>query len=91
MASVTADHWIEEYDHLNADEFAAEHQAEYCLNRLNQRMTVARLKFIRDTEYSTSPDAYYAGVDEADKLSNDLGLPISAINVLVNCVDQFDV
>ena len=90
MASVTADHWIEEYD-LHADEFAAEHQADYCLNRLNQRMTVARLKFIRDTEYSTSPDAYYAGVDEADKLSNDLGLPISAINVLVNCVDQFDV
>lgn len=92
MASVTADHWIEEYDyHLNADEFPENAQADYCLNKLTQRMTVARLKFVRDTEFSTSPDAYYAGVDEADKLSTDLGLPISAINMLVNCIDQFDV
>lgn len=91
MASVTADHWIEEYDYLNPEEFTENAQADYCLNRLNQRMTVARLKFIRDTEYSTSPDAYYAGVDEADRLSTDLGLPISAINMLVNCIDQFDV
>ncbi len=88
------DHWSEAYDpdvNLDVNEYSERLQAEYCLDRLEQRLTVARLKFVRDTEYAVSPDAYYAGVEERDRLSKDMNLPISAINVLVGCVEQFDV
>ena len=88
------DHWYEAWDHdvyLDVNDYSERIQHEYCLDRLEQRMTVARLKFVRDTENAVSPDAYYAGVEERDRLSKELNLPVSAINVLVGCVDQFDV